>query len=125
VRALYSTYAGPLYTVVRASDDTTTSIPLLTPGGYANASAQDAFCAGTDCTVSVIFDQTVNGNDLGVFNYSDKQHDRAANASVDPHQVGGHKVYSLYTEPGVGYRSKPGAGKGVAVGDEPETICEW
>jgi hypothetical protein len=31
-------------------------------------------------------------------------------------------VYSLYVEPGIGYRTKPGRANGVAVGDEPETM---
>jgi hypothetical protein len=44
VRALYATYAGPLYQVLRASDNATLDIPLLAPGGPVNASAQDAFC---------------------------------------------------------------------------------
>ena len=29
-------------------------------------------------------------------------------------------MYALYLEPGMGYRSKPGPAKGVAVGDEAE-----
>ena len=48
--------------------------------------------------------------------------DKAANASADRHFVGGHAVYSLYLEPGMGYRSKPGAAKGVAVGEQPESM---
>ena len=36
--------------------------------------------------------------------------------------VGGHPVYSLWTEPGIGYRTRPGAAKGVAVGDQPESM---
>ena len=40
VRALFASYAGPLYAVRRASDNTTKAIPVLVPGGYADASAQ-------------------------------------------------------------------------------------
>ena len=36
--------------------------------------------------------------------------------------MGGHPVYSLWTEPGIGYRTRPGAAKGVAVGDQPESM---
>ena len=36
--------------------------------------------------------------------------------------VGGHPVYSLWTEPGIGYRTRPGPAKGVAVGDQPESM---
>src|SRR5215471_5714094 len=51
VRALYATYNGPLYQVKRASNGATTNINTLAAGGYANAAAQDSFCAGTTCTI--------------------------------------------------------------------------
>lgn len=44
VRALYSSYAGPLYQVNR-SDGELLDIGVKSPGGYADAAAQDAFCA--------------------------------------------------------------------------------
>src|SRR3954471_8257809 len=44
-RALYGSYNGSLYQVRRASDNTTRDIGVLTAGGYANAAAQDSFCA--------------------------------------------------------------------------------
>src|SRR5512145_3300676 len=49
-RALYSSYNGPLYQVMRQSDGKTLDIGVVQPsendrGGYANASAQDEFCA--------------------------------------------------------------------------------
>jgi len=58
VRALYAAYSGPLYQVKRASDSTTLNIGTLTAGGYANAAAQNTFCAGTSCTITEIFDQS-------------------------------------------------------------------
>jgi len=53
-RALYASYNGPLYRVLRQSDSKTLNIGVVQPadlpipdaGGYANAPAQDAFCAG-------------------------------------------------------------------------------
>jgi hypothetical protein len=54
VRALYSAYNGNLYQVQRASDRATTNIGLLAPGGYANAAAQDSFCANTSCIITII-----------------------------------------------------------------------
>src|ERR1700733_14515630 len=63
-RALYASYNGPLYQVKRASDDTTTNIGTLSAGGYANAAAQDSFCAGTTCTITEIYDQSGHGNNL-------------------------------------------------------------
>src|ERR1700710_454676 len=51
-RALYATYNGPLYQVLRQSDGKTLDIGVVQPanlpvpdaGGYADASKQDAFC---------------------------------------------------------------------------------
>src|SRR5258707_1099593 len=47
VRALYSAYQGSLYQVKRASDGATSDIGVLTAGGYANAAAQNSFCASS------------------------------------------------------------------------------
>src|ERR1700741_4348372 len=55
-RALYAAYDGPLYQVRRASDNTTRDIGVLSAGGYANAAAQDSFCANTTCLITVIYD---------------------------------------------------------------------
>ena len=65
-RALYAAYPGPLYQVQRASDRAYADIGLLSAGGYANAAAQDSFCAGTSCTITKIYDQTTNHNDLPI-----------------------------------------------------------
>src|SRR5499427_9263743 len=56
-RALYASYNGPLYQVMRLSDNAVKDIgvvaphalPSPDPGGYANAAVQDAFCANTTC----------------------------------------------------------------------------
>src|SRR5689334_923467 len=58
VRALFGAYSGRLYQVRRASDGATTDIGTLAAGGYANAAAQDSFCANTTCTITIIYDQT-------------------------------------------------------------------
>jgi uncharacterized protein (DUF2141 family) len=65
-RALYASYNGALYQVRRASDGTTTNISTLSAGGYANAAAQDSFCAGTTCVITEIYDQSGHGNNLTV-----------------------------------------------------------
>ncbi len=51
VRALSGSYSGMLYQVRRASDKTTKDISVLTAGGFADAAAQDTFCANTTCTI--------------------------------------------------------------------------
>src|SRR5499427_9523673 len=53
-RALYASYNGPLYQVMRQSDGKSLDIGVVQPsapnaGGYADAAAQDAFCANTYC----------------------------------------------------------------------------
>src|SRR6202030_4720576 len=71
-RALYASYNGPLYQVLRQSDGKTLDIsvvqpaasPVPDPGGYADAAAQDKFCAGTYCWISIIYDQSPKHNDL-------------------------------------------------------------
>src|ERR1700748_291626 len=56
-RALFNAYNGPLYQVRRASANATSNIGVVSTGGFANAAAQDSFCANTTCIISVIFDQ--------------------------------------------------------------------
>src|SRR5689334_3958166 len=63
-RALYAAYNGPLYQVKRASDGATTNVSPLSAGGYANSATQDSFCANTYCTITEIYDQSGNGNNL-------------------------------------------------------------
>src|SRR6185295_9697089 len=62
-RALFAAYSGKLYQVRNAAG-ATKDINTLSPGGAADGLAQDAFCAGTSCVLTVIYDQTGNGNDL-------------------------------------------------------------
>src|SRR5512145_2140868 len=68
-RALYASYNGPLYQVKRQSDGKTLDIGVVQPsagdaGGYADAAAQDAFCANTVCWITQIYDQSGKGNHL-------------------------------------------------------------
>jgi hypothetical protein len=53
-RALYDSYSGPLYQFLRASDGTTADIPPLSAGSVADAAAQDSFCHGAGCSISII-----------------------------------------------------------------------
>ena len=62
-RALYGSYNGNLYQVRRA-DGETKDIPVETTGGYVKSSVQDDFCAGSKCTISIIYDQSSYKNDL-------------------------------------------------------------
>ncbi len=131
-RALYATYNGPLYQVLRQSDGKTLDIgvvqpaasPVPDPGGYADAAAQDRFCAGTYCWISIIYDQSSKHNDLtqaprggfggpalGGFN-------NLPIADMAPITIMGHKVYGVFIEPGMGLRHNDV--KGTAVDDQAE-----
>ena len=128
-RALYASYDGPLYQVVRQSDGKSLDIGVVQPsgadaGGYADATAQDAFCANTACWITRIYDQSGKHNDLtqaprggfsgpalGGFN-------NVPVADMAPVTMMGHKVYGVFIEPGMGLRDDDP--KGTAVDDQAE-----
>jgi glycerophosphoryl diester phosphodiesterase len=120
VRALFGGYGGRLYQVQRASDGTTTDIGTLATGGYANAAAQDSFCASTTCTITMIYDQTSQHNDLAIEGGGGavQSPDSGAVANALPISVNGNAVYGVKVTPGVGYRNN--ATSGVAKGASPE-----
>ncbi|MFI5909925.1 alpha-L-arabinofuranosidase B [Dactylosporangium sp. NPDC051541] len=123
-RALYGTYSGPLYQVRRASDNATQDIAPVSAGSYANAAAQDSFCANTSCVITIIYDQTGRNNRLtqappGGFNGpAAGGYDNLANATAAPVTIGGHKVYGVFVAPGTGYRNNNT--NGIAKGDAAE-----
>jgi len=119
VRALYSSYDGPLYQVKRASDGTTTNVGLLSAGGYGNATEQDVFCAHTACTITEIYDQSPEGNNLTIEGSGGAAGaDVGADAAALPVMVGGYKEYGLYISGQVGYRDD--STRGIAVNGEAE-----
>jgi non-reducing end alpha-L-arabinofuranosidase len=121
-RALYSSYNGNLYQVRRSSDNTTRNIGVLSPGGYANAAAQDSFCAGTSCVITVVYDQSGHGNDMwyqGSSVVPGSSQSSPANATSESLTVSGTKAYSLYINPGNSYW-RDGHLTGVATGTAPE-----
>ena len=125
-RALYRGYTGPLYEVTRQSDNARADVGLL-PDGYANAAAQDTFCANTKCTITKIFDQSSNHNDLtpappggAARGPGPNGYDVPAVADALPAMVGGHKVYGVAIAAGMGYRND--SPKGTAVHGEPEGV---
>jgi hypothetical protein len=121
VRALLGAYSGNLYQVKKA-DGSTKDIGVLAPGGFANAADQDAFCGVDSCTISIIYDQSGNGNHLtkappgGAKPTSDNE----ANAKALPITIGGHNVYGEHNAVGVGYRNN--AAKGTAKDDNAQTV---
>jgi hypothetical protein len=149
VRRLSSSYTGPLYQVRSESsaENTGTGGVLhdigVTATGFADASAQDALCSGTVCTVSLLYDQSGNGNHLTVApaglavagDFADED-DFESIADSGPLVVGGHPVYSLHMQPRQGYRltregtavPRKRAPQGLyllADGTRQATLCCW
>ena len=126
VRSLYGAYKGSLYQVRRTSDKTTKDIAALTAGGLADSASQEAFCAGTKCTISIIYDQSTQHNDL-TLTKGGWIGDRAkeADAAGIKVTVAGHTVYGIHVpqsdgQTGIGYRNNKATG--TAKGDEPESM---
>jgi hypothetical protein len=137
-RALYASYNGPLYRVMRLSDRRVANIgvvqpsawPFLDAGGYADAAAQDAFCADTTCLITEIYDQSGHGNDLtqaprGAFSgpamggFNNLPIADMAPITISGHDAfGGHKAYGVFIEPGMGLRDDNT--NGIATDDKPE-----
>ncbi|MGC4767384.1 arabinofuranosidase catalytic domain-containing protein [Micromonospora sp. DT44] len=119
-RALYASYNGSLYQVRRSSDNTTRTIGVLSAGGRANSATQDSFCANTTCVITVIYDQSGRGNNLGY------QGAGGIGGAVQPAvatreslTVGGNKVYSLYINGNSSYW-RDGHLTGIPTGAAPE-----
>ncbi|EPS43068.1 hypothetical protein H072_2953 [Dactylellina haptotyla CBS 200.50] len=123
-RALYSAFNGSLYQVKRAKDSATTDIKPVSAGGVANSAAQDTFCSGTTCVISIIYDQSGRNNHLtqappgGFKGPASGGYDNLASATAAPIYVNGAKVYGVFIAPGTGYRNNKASG--TAVGDQAQ-----
>ncbi|MFF2817648.1 arabinofuranosidase catalytic domain-containing protein [Kitasatospora cineracea] len=119
-RALYAAYGGAIYQVRRASDGRTQNIAPVAAGGVADAAAQDAFCAGTSCVVTIVFDQSGHGNDLAYQGPGGAGgSDTPASATSEALSLGGAKAYSLYINPGNSYWHD-GSSSGMPLGSAPQ-----
>lgn len=126
-RALYEAYTGALYQVSRGSDGATTIISPLYAGGVANATTQDIFCASTTCLITIIYDQSGNGNHLtqappggAATGPEANGYDSLASAIGAPVMLNGDKAYGVFISPKTGYRND--ATTSVATGDQPEGL---
>ena len=122
-RALYGNYSGNLYQVRRA-DGQTKDIPVEEAGGFVKSSVQDDFCAGSKCTISIIYDQSSYKNDLKKSPpvYWLKEGAKEADVNRAPIYISGRKAYGFYRDAwsATGYRNNNT--KGVATGDEEESM---
>jgi non-reducing end alpha-L-arabinofuranosidase len=124
-RALFAAYSGKLYQVRRA-DKALQDIGVLSPGGIADASTQETFCANSKCTISKIYDQSPKQNDLtltsgGWIGDRAKEVDAFGVKSA----LNGMTVYGIHITgetnmTGNGYRNN--AAVGTAQKDEPESM---
>jgi hypothetical protein len=134
IRALSKTYTGPLYQVRSGSSSQntgtggTTKDIGITADGFADTATQDTFCTGSTCTVSILYDQSGNKNNLKVApaglsgggTYA-AMPDFESSATKGSLTVGGHKVYSLYMNAREGYRLTA-KGTGMPLGNTDQGI---
>jgi hypothetical protein len=94
------------------------------PGGYADAAAQDVFCANTYCWITMIYDQSPRHNHLvqaprgGFSGPAMGGFNNLPLAGMAPVTIMGHKVYGVFIAPGMGLRQNDA--KGTAVDDQAE-----
>ena len=122
-RALLGSYSGKLYQVRNAAG-ATKDILTLTPGGVADGPSQDAFCSGTTCVVTVVYDQSGKGNDLwyqGSTQVPGSTSSTPAIATKESLTLNGHKVYSLYISQNNSYWVDASK-SGIALKAEPEAM---
>jgi non-reducing end alpha-L-arabinofuranosidase len=132
-RALFAAYDGPLYQLQRASDSSHLNIGLESTGGVVNSAPQVSFCSGTSCTITLLYDQTANGNNMpvspaascsgcgGAAGPGPGGSDLPAPASALPVTIEGQPAYGvLVATSGIGYRIDDA--KNVPTGDQPEGI---
>jgi hypothetical protein len=123
-RALFADYNAHLYQVERASDSTYLDITTSSAGGHANAAAQNTFCANTTCTITKLYDQTANLNDLTVAGPGANvpTADSPVSATGQAVSVGGNKVWGIYLNQGEGYRND--STTNIPVNADPEGAYE-
>jgi hypothetical protein len=93
----------------------------LVAGGYADSAAQDTFCSGGTCTISIIYDQSPNKNDLkpAPAGGAKATPDNPATATDLKMTISGHTAYGILIKTGIGYRRL--VATGTATADQAET----
>jgi len=129
-RLLRAAYAGALYQVRKGGGALGTGgavQDIMQVGGFADGASQDTFCGTSTCTVSILYDQSGNGNDLtvapaGCYTGTASEPDYESNAKGKTIQISGHKVYALYMIAHDGYRNNTPSG--MPTGSAAQGIYE-
>ncbi|HTU75164.1 MAG TPA: arabinofuranosidase catalytic domain-containing protein [Trebonia sp.] len=133
-RALFEAYNGPLYQVQRASDSAYLNVGLESAGGVVNVAPEDSFCSGTTCTITELYDQTPNGNNMpispgtscsgcsgGNAGPGSGGADIGAPAEALPVYVGGQPAYGIeFDKFGTGYRDN--SARNLPTGSQPDGL---
>src|SRR3984957_18234884 len=133
-RALFEAYDGPLYQVQRASDSTYLNVGLKSTGGVVNVAPENSFCAGTTCTVTELYDQSSNANNMpispgtscsgcsgGNAGPGPGGAENGARAEALPVYVGGQPAYGIYFDKfGTGYRDN--SARNLPTGAQPDGL---
>jgi non-reducing end alpha-L-arabinofuranosidase len=135
VRVIVPGYSGALYQLCKGgsspgpSSCKGTTVDIMPKDGYADVDAHEEFCGTEACTITKIYDQSGNGNDLepAPKGGAKATPDNPAKAMALPVKVNGHKAYAILIKAGMGYRTGCNAcnikqGKGMAKGDEPQSM---
>ena len=135
VRVIVSGYGGPLYQVCLGTANPGPSScqgtvqDIVSKDGYADAATQDTFCSSGTCTISKIYDQSGQGNDLEPAPKGGLKTDpdNPANAAALPVTINGKSAYGILIKRGMGYRTGCSGcniktTNRMAKGDEPQSI---
>jgi len=128
-------YAGPLYQLCKGtaaagpSSCKGTTQDVGSKDGYADSATQDTFCSGASCTITKIYDQSGQKNDLEPAPRGGAKGtpDNPADAAALKLTINGHSAYGILIKAGIGYRSGCSGctiktGNGLVKGDDPETM---
>jgi len=123
-RALFAAYNGPLYQVRRTSDGATKDIGVVAPGGVVRIATQDSFLNGKAGTISIIYDQSTNHNDLkksGVM-YWLKNGGKEASASAGQMKIDGRTAYGIAVDAYATVAYNNVKTKAIATANQAEAI---
>ena len=135
VRTIISGYTGPLYQLCKGtfaagpSSCKGTTQDVASKNGYADSASHDTFCSGGTCTITKIYDQSGQKNDLEPAPRGGAKGtpDNPANAGDLKTLINGQSTYGILVKAGIGYRTGCSAcniktGNGMATGDAPQTM---